>query len=88
MQIERQKHLGVGPYERSPEQRDRDNGYKAKRVAIRIGKITFDVPQVRESTFCPQSLEKGLRSARALKLALAEIYVQRVSTRKVAAITE
>jgi transposase-like protein len=57
-------------------------------VATRVGKITFDVPQVRESSFYPRSLEKGLRSERALKLALAEMYVQGVSTRKVAAITE
>jgi transposase-like protein len=33
-------------------------------------------------------LEKGLRSERALTLALAEMYVQGVSTRKVKAITE
>ena len=33
-------------------------------------------------------LEKGLRSERALLMALAEMYVQGVSTRKVAAITE
>ena len=46
------------------------------------------VPQVREGGFSPRSLEKGVRSERALKLALAEMYVQGVSTRKVAAITE
>lgn len=88
MQIERQNHLGVSPYERSPERRDHANGYKSKTVATRVGKITFDVPQVRESSFYPQSLEKGLRSERALKLALAEMYVQGVSTCRVAAITE
>ena len=88
MQIERQNHLGVGSYERSPERRDHANGYKSKTVATWVGKITFDVPQVREGVFYPQSLEKGLRSERALKLALAEMYVQGVSTRKVAAITE
>ena len=88
MQLERQNHLGAGPYERSPKRRDRANGYKPKTVATRVGKITFDIPQVRESSFYPQALEKGLRSERALKLALAEMYVQGVSTRKVAAITE
>jgi putative transposase len=88
MQLERQNHLGVSPYERSPEQRDRANGYKPKTIATRVGKITFDIPQVRMSNFYPQALEKGLRSERALKLALAELYVQGVSTRKVAAITE
>jgi transposase-like protein len=88
MQLERQNHLGAGLYERSPERRDYANGYKSKTVATRVGKITFDVPQVRQGDFYPNSLEKGIRSERALKLALAEMYIQGVSTRKVAAITE
>jgi putative transposase len=88
MQIERQNYLGAGPYERSQERQGHANGYKPKTVTTRVGKITFDVPQVRDGRFYPQSLEKGLRSERALKLALAEMYVQGVSTRKVAAITE
>jgi transposase-like protein len=88
MQVERQKHLGVGPYERSAERQGRANGFKPKTVNTRIAPITFDIPQVREGGFYPQALEKGLRSERALMLALAEMYVQGVSTRKVAAITE
>jgi transposase-like protein len=50
--------------------------------------VTFDVPQVRDNSFYPQALEKGMRSERALKLALAEMYIQGVSTRRVAAITK
>ena len=88
MCIEREKHLGVGPYERSEQRNGHANGFKPKTVATRVGNITFDVPQVREGGFYPQSLEKGQRSERALKLALAEMYIQGVSTRKVAAITE
>jgi len=88
MQIERQQHLQAAPYERSPERRGHANGYKAKTVTTRVGPVSFDVPQVRDSSFYPQALEKGLRSERALKLALAEMYVQGVSTRRVAAITE
>ncbi len=38
--------------------------------------------------FYPKSLEKGIRSERALKLALAEMYIQGVSTRKVTRITK
>ena len=53
-----------------------------------MGEVTFDIPQVREGGFYPHSLEKGIRSERALLLTLAEMYVQGVSTRKVAAITE
>jgi transposase-like protein len=88
MQAERQKYIGVGPYERSAERQGQRNGFKPKTVRTRIAPITFDIPQVREGGFYPQALEKGLRSERALMIALAEMYVQGVSTRKVAAITE
>jgi putative transposase len=88
MKIEREKHLGAGSYERTPERQGYANGFKPKTVATRVGKVTFAIPQVRESDFYPSALEKGMRSERALKLALAEMYVQGVSTRKVAAITE
>lgn len=88
MQLERQAYLGAAPYERTAERRDHANGFKPKTVATRMGQVTFDVPQARHGSFYPQSLEKGLRSERALKLALAEMYIQGVSTRKVAAITE
>jgi putative transposase len=88
MELERQQHLAATPYERTEKRRGYANGYKSKTVATRLGKITFDVPQVREGGFYPSALEKGIRSERALKLALAEMYVQGVSTRRVAAITE
>jgi putative transposase len=88
MHAERQKHLGAGPYQRSSQRQGHANGYKSKTVATRLGKITLAVPQVREGGFYPQALEKGQRSERALSLTLAEMYVQGVSTRKVAAITE
>jgi putative transposase len=88
MQAERQKHLGVDPYERSPERQGYANGFKPKTLKTRLGEITFDVPQVRDGSFYPDALEKGLRSERALTLALAEMYVQGVSTRRVKTIVE
>lgn len=88
MRLEREQHLGARPYERSPERKGHANGYKPKTVKTRVGEIQFDVPQVRQGDFYPDALEKGLRSERALTLALAEMYVQGVSTRRVAAITE
>ncbi len=88
MQVERQKHLQAERYEHTPERMGHANGYKPKTVKTRVGEITFEVPQVREGGFYPEALEKGLRSERALRLTLAEMYVQGVSTRKVAAITE
>ena len=88
MQAERSEHLQAAPYQHSEERRGYANGYKPKTMRTRIGDLTFAVPQVREGGFYPQALEKGLRSERALTLALAEMYVQGVSTRKVKAITE
>ncbi len=88
MLLERQKFIGADPYQRTPERQAHANGFKDKTVQTRLGALTLDVPQVREGGFYPQSLDKGVRSERALKLALAEMYVQGVSTRKVAAITE
>ena len=88
MQIERENYLRAKPYERSDTRSGHANGYKPKTVKTRIGEVTFDIPQVREGGFYPEALEKGLRSERAFTLALAEMYVQGVSTRKVAAITK
>lgn len=88
MRIERENYLNAKSYERTEGRRGYANGYKPKTVKTRVGDVTFDIPQVRESGFYPTSLEKGIRSERALLMALAEMYVQGVSTRKVAAITE
>jgi putative transposase len=88
MLVERERFLGASPYERSPERRTHANGFKPKTLATRVGQLELRVPQVREGGFYPTALERGSRSERALKLALAEMYVQGVSTRKVAAITE
>lgn len=88
MQAEREQHMNAEPYQRTLERAAHANGYKPKSVRTRVGEITFSIPQVREGGFYPQALEKGLRSERALTLALAEMYVQGVSTRKVKAITE
>jgi transposase-like protein len=88
MRIERENFLGAKPYERTQERQGHANGYKPKTVKTRVGEITFDIPQVREGGFYPSSLEKGIRSERALLLTLAEMYVRGISTRKVAAITE
>ena len=46
------------------------------------------MPQTRDSDFYPNCLDKGLRSERALNIALSEMYVGGVSTRKVSKIVE
>lgn len=87
MKLERVEALGAQPYERSAERRGYANGYKPKTFATRLGKLDLQVPQTRGVEFYPSSLERGVRSERALKLAVAEMYVQGVSTRKVAEVT-
>jgi putative transposase len=88
MQAERQQYIRAEPYQHSKEREGHANGYKPKTVHTRVGSITFSIPQVREGGFYPEALERGLRSERALLLAIAEMYVQGVSTRKVKAVTE
>jgi transposase-like protein len=83
MIAQRAQALQAQPYERTEERRGHANGFKDKTVDTRIGAITFQVPQTRGVQFYPSALERGVRSERALKLAVAEMYVQGVSTRKV-----
>jgi putative transposase len=88
MKLQRSEALRADPYERTSERRGHANGFKPKTVNSRLGKLQLEVPQTRGVEFYPTVLERGERSERALKLAVAEMYVQGVSTRKVAAITQ
>lgn len=93
MQLERSQFLKADRHERTPERIGYANGFKDKVLSTRLGKIPLRIPQVRNlpswmDGFYPQSLTRGIRSEQALKLALAEMYIQGVSTRKVKEITE
>ena len=88
MIAERSEYLGAAPYERSSTRVGYANGFKDKTLKTRLGALGLKVPQTRDSEFYPQSLEKGLRSERALLLSIAEMYVQGVSTRRVKKIVE
>jgi len=89
MKVERSRALGAEPWQRSDQRRGYANGYKPRSLKSRIGKLSLQVPQVRgELKYYPSALERGLRSERALKLAIAEMYVQGVSTRKVTEVME
>jgi len=88
MVAERSEYLGARPYERSDNRSGYANGFKDKTVKTRLGPLPLKVPQTRDCEFYPQSIEKGLRSERALLLSIAEMYVQGVSTRRVKKIVE
>jgi transposase-like protein len=88
MKLERSQVLGARPYERTTERRGYANGYKPKTVHSRLGTLELAVPQARGVEFYPSALERGTRSERALALAVAQMYLQGVSTRKVTAVME
>ena len=75
-------------YERNPDRQGYANGFKERVLNTRMGALELQIPQVRGLSFYPQCIEKGSRSERALKLAVAEMYLKGVSTRKVEAITQ
>src|SRR5574338_202504 len=88
MKIEREEAIGAAQYERTEGRKGYSNGFKNKTLATRTGKLELKVPQTRGISFYPQCLERGERSERALKLAVAEMYFSGVSTRRVKQITE
>src|ERR1700745_1709868 len=64
------------------------SGYYGRTLITRVGKLELRVPQDRAGRFSTELFERYQRSERALVAAVAEMYVQGVSTRKVKAITE
>lgn len=90
MMLERETHIGAAPYQRGVERNGYANGFKPRTFQTGIGSLKLSVPQVRESdrVFSTSLLEKGSRSDRALKSAIATMYVEGVSTRRVTKIME
>lgn len=90
MLIERSQHLGVAPYQRNSLRNGHANGFKSRCIESRLGAIELKVPQVRNSDipFYPSALERGQRSEKALSIAIAEMYLQGVSTRRVTNVLE
>lgn len=82
------RHLGAQPYERTRGRRGHRNGSKPRTMKTCVGELRFDVPQVREGGFRTQVFERYQRSDRALVVAIQEMYVKGVSTRKVGEVLE
>jgi transposase-like protein len=94
MQIEREQAIKAESHQRSPDRQGYANGFKPKSLKTRVGEVHLRIPQTRGyrddqgRPFYPRALERGVRSERAMTLAIAEMYVQGVSTRKVTKIVE
>jgi putative transposase len=88
LEVEMTEHVGAAPYERSENRTGRRNGYKPRTLRTRVGTLNLLVPQDREGTFSTRLFSRYQRNEKALVLALMEMYVEGVSTRKVKDITE
>lgn len=88
LESEMTEHLGAEPGERTEGRSGYRAGYYGRGLVTRIGKLELRVPRDRGGEFSTALFERYARSEKALVAALAEMYVQGVSTRKVKAITE
>ncbi len=88
LETEMNEHIGAAPYERTEARRGHRNGYKPRTLRTRVGTLNLLVPQDREGTFSTRLFARYQRSEKALVLALMEMYVEGVSTRKVKEITQ
>ncbi|HNM20584.1 MAG TPA: IS256 family transposase [Nitrospira sp.] len=88
LESEMTEHLGATPGERTEGRTGYRAGYYSRGLVTRIGKLELRVPRDRSGEFSTALFERYARSEKALVAALAEMYVQGVSTRKVKAITE
>lgn len=80
--------LGADRHERSEERVGYRNGYRPRQLYTRVGPITLQVPQTRDGSFSTELFKRYQRSEQAFVLALMEMVVNGVSTRKVSNITE
>jgi putative transposase len=82
------EQIQAEPYERTEERQAYRNGYRPRTMNTRIGTLELQVPRLRSGQFSTQLFERYQRSEQALVLALMEMVVNGVSTRKVQLITE
>lgn len=88
LEAEITEHLGAAPYQRTESRKGHRNGYKSRKLKSRVGTLELLVPQDREGIFSTQLFARYQRNEKALTLALMEMYLEGVSTRKVREVTE
>src|SRR5512132_4090929 len=88
LEVEMDEAVGAEKGERTSNRQGYRSGYYGRTLITRVGKLELRVPQDRQGRFRTEIFERYQRSEKALVGALAEMYVQGVSTRKVKAITE
>lgn len=82
------EHLGAERHERTDARQGYRNGHRPRQLKTRVGTLELEVPRVRNGSFSTELFARYQRSEQALVLALLEMVVNGVSTRKVRRITE
>jgi putative transposase len=88
LEAEMDEAVGAQKGERTESRVGYRSGSYTRTLVTRVGKLILRVPQDRQGRFRTEVFERYQRSEKALVTALAEMYVQGVSTRKVKEITE
>lgn len=88
MEKERDEYLQAGAYERTSARRDHRNGYYERDLLLSIGTITLRVPRTRNGDFSTTIFEQYARCDQSFALAMLEMVVNGVSTRKVTNVVE
>jgi putative transposase len=88
LEAEMTEHVGAAPHERTDARKGHRNGHKPRTLRTRVGTLNLLVPQDREGSFSTRLFARYQRNEKALVLALMEMYVEGVSTRKVKDVTE
>jgi putative transposase len=82
------EQLGAEPYERTEERTAYRNGTRDRGMTTRVGALTLKIPRHRNGQFSTELFSRYQRSEQALVLAMMEMVINGVSTRKVELITE
>jgi putative transposase len=83
MQLEAIEQSGAEPYERNEARTAQRNGYKERSLKTRVGELILKKPQFRDRSFKSCVFDKYSRVELALTNAIAESYLQGVSTRRI-----
>jgi len=88
LQAEATEQLQAEPYERTDERQGYRNGSYPHKLTTRVGTLTLRIPRLRNGKFSTEMFARYQRSEQALVLAMMEMVINGVSTRKVTLVTE
>ncbi|SFH01200.1 IS256 family transposase [Sporolactobacillus nakayamae] len=88
LQAQAGEQVKADRYEHNEERTDYRNGTYPRNLKTRVGKLSLNVPRLRNGHFSTDLFARYQRSEQALALSLMEMVINGVSTRRVSQITE